>query len=88
MATLDLVVRVRELISEKFGQFGEISDEPPEETLLIRDGHFCGRRFTRDQHTAVWFVEENEIKFFDADGALRATIRVTNPAIHEVSEAA
>ena len=38
------------------------------ETILIREGFYCGRRFTCDSHRAIWFVEEKVIKFYSADG--------------------
>jgi hypothetical protein len=37
----------------------------PRETILIRDGYYCGRRFHTDQHRAVWFIEEDELKIYD-----------------------
>ncbi|MCA9176671.1 MAG: hypothetical protein KDB14_19420 [Planctomycetales bacterium] len=45
-----------------------------EETVLIRDGHYCGRRFELDGNSAVWFVEENQIKCFTPDGALHTVV--------------
>jgi len=43
---------------------------PFQETVLIRDGYYCGHRFSTERHKAVWFLEENQVKFFDADGKL------------------
>jgi hypothetical protein len=40
------------------------------ESILIRDGYFCGWRFCGAGLQAVWFVEENELKVFSVDGAL------------------
>lgn len=40
------------------------------ETVLVRDGVYCGHRFTCDEFTAVWFFEENEIKVYDHDRKL------------------
>ncbi len=40
------------------------------ESILIRDGFFCGRRFSNANLQAVWFVEENELKVYSSDGAL------------------
>ncbi len=38
------------------------------ESILIRGGHYCGRRFAFDPYSAIWFVEENELKVFAANG--------------------
>lgn len=47
------------------------SDSPiTSESILIREGHFCGRSFKAKSHRAVWFIEEDELKIHDLDGAL------------------
>jgi len=38
------------------------------ETILIREGFYCGRRFACDSHRAIWFLEEQVIKFYGPDG--------------------
>jgi len=43
--------------------------------LLVRNGQFCGRSFRRNEWNAVWFIEENEIKFHDPAGAVVRVIR-------------
>lgn len=40
------------------------------ESILIRNEFFCGRRFFTSEHSAVWFVEEDELKIFHQDGSL------------------
>jgi len=60
----------------------ELSGTPAQslhETILIRDGFFCGRRFQWESHTAVWFAEEQQIKFYGPDGALCERIDVSPP---------
>ena len=49
---------------------GTVSNEPASEAMLIRDGFFCGRRFRFPDYSAVWFLEEAELKIHDAQGAL------------------
>ena len=54
------------------------------ETILIRDGFYCGRRFACDRHRATWFVEEKVIKFYGVDGEFlfsRPIDGVTNTAV-------
>ncbi len=40
------------------------------ETILVRNGAYCGRRFTAERHSLTWFVEENQIKLTGPDGRL------------------
>ena len=61
--------QIRSLICQTFAELGGTTDRMPREAVLIRDGYFCGRRFEADGLQAVWFTEENEIKFYDRDGA-------------------
>lgn len=48
------------------------------EAILIRQGMYCGRRFECDAGSAVWFIEENQIKYFGSDGAVIKTVRLPN----------
>ena len=45
-------------------------NQPQSEAMLICGGYFCGRRFRFPNHTAVWFIEEDEVKVHDASGSL------------------
>ncbi len=57
--------------------------------MLIRDGFFCGRRFVSDGLEAVWFIEENEVKFYDRDGKVVQVVHPVSPASHsDMSKAA
>ncbi len=38
--------------------------------MLIRNEFYVGRRFYTDSHLAVWFIEEDELKIFNADHQL------------------
>lgn len=64
------------------------------ESMLIRDGFFCGRRFAHDSINGVWFLEENELKISnsvtgtliesvqgDAIDTLAATLATSDAAI-------
>jgi hypothetical protein len=42
------------------------------DTLLIRDGRFCGRSFRTSQHMAMWFA--GLVQFYGADGEMLRTI--------------
>ncbi|TWU35681.1 hypothetical protein Q31b_51160 [Novipirellula aureliae] len=41
------------------------------ESMLIRDGFFCGRCFQANGFRAVWFMEEDELKIYADDGKLQ-----------------
>ncbi len=67
---------VRQLIRTNFSELGESLDLSPHETILIRQGYYCGRRFTVNEHEAIWFIEENQIKFYDMNGRVVQTTEV------------
>jgi hypothetical protein len=66
-----------EIIRRKLLELTEedFSGEPMQETLLVKSGLLCGRRFRLNDLQAIWFAEENVVKFFDAAGNMAATVR-------------
>lgn len=70
MSTATPVEKIRLAISEQLVQFGLQNVESLHETILIRNGLFCGRKFQGEGHEVVWFLEEDEIKFFSPCGDL------------------
>ena len=70
---------IRRTILESLRQFGA-AGEDYQETILIRNGFYCGRRFACDGLEAVWFAEENQVKFFGRDGSLIETRSMSTPA--------
>jgi hypothetical protein len=69
---------IRELVRQTFCELGSVSNLAPRETLLIRHGRYCGHHFQHDALRAVWFAEENEVKFYGTDGRL---IKVLRPLV-------
>ena len=65
---------VRRIVAETFVAVGLSDGGEAQETILIRDGAYCGRRFDGSRGHAIWFVEEEQIKFFRADGSLACAI--------------
>lgn len=61
---------MRAAIVTQLQQFGVQAPIDLHETLLIRNGLFCGRKFQSDGHLVVWFIEEDEVKFFSPVGEL------------------
>jgi len=72
------LVAIRRQIQQACALRGLDSTEIPRESVLIRDGHYCGRRFCYEQFEAIWFVEENQLKLHRADGELFATLDVSS----------
>jgi len=46
------------------------------ETTLIRNGAFCGRRFSLAGFSLVWFQEERQVKFYSPLGTLEQSCSV------------
>ena len=59
---------IRRQVRQIFQERGALEGAEMCESLLIRGGFFCGRRFEMDGFCAVWFVEEDELKIYDRDG--------------------
>ena len=68
-----LLDRVRETVKGVFLTQGLTTLDEFCETILIRDGFYCGRSFACDGLRAVWFVEENLLKFFDRNNGVLFT---------------
>lgn len=64
------VEKIRAAIANQLSAYGAQDVESTHETILIRNGLFCGRKFQCDRHEVVWFIEEDEIKFFGPCGDL------------------
>ena len=69
-------INVRRCIQAHFEGLEDVSVENCRETILIREGHYCGRRFDFGPWQAVWFVEEGEIKVYDPEGAVSSVFSV------------
>jgi hypothetical protein len=67
--------QVRELIRQLLIAEGARGEGKREESLLIRDGAFCGHRISLDGFRAVWFVEEDQVKLFDPAGRLLMSVQ-------------
>jgi hypothetical protein len=70
MSALTPVEKIRLVIAEQLGQLGAQQTASIGESILIRNGLFCGRKFQCEGYEVVWFIEEDEIKFFSPCGDL------------------
>ena len=62
MQHAQLLERVRHIVRTKFTDLGVPSLEEFCETILVRDGYYCGRCFICGDYKAVWFIEEQLLK--------------------------
>jgi hypothetical protein len=69
------VERVREIVRSAFAVHGLTSSDEFTESILIRDGYYCGRSFSCGGMRAVWFIEENLLKFFGREQQLLSSQR-------------
>ncbi len=58
---------IRNVVSRAFAEYSGSETEFCE-TVLIRDGFYCGRCFTSAAIRAIWFAEESLVKFYGKDG--------------------
>ena len=79
LSEFQLVTYIRQLVHDTILETGT-GETALVETILIRNSHYCGRRFQCGDQVAVWFIEENEIKFYGENGAL---VQVLHPMISE-----
>jgi hypothetical protein len=75
MNSVTPVEKIRIAIGDQLSEFGAQRGElltaaSLKETILIRNGIFCGRKFQQADYVVVWFIEEDEIKFFDPSGEM------------------
>jgi hypothetical protein len=79
------VEKIRLVIAEQLTRFGAPQVDAIDEAILIRDGLFCGRKFHCEGYVVVWFIEEDEMKFFSPCGdLLKATSAIACIRQHEM----
>jgi hypothetical protein len=79
---------IRQLIQQQFAELSPTCGPIREETLLIRDGQYCGHRYQSEELTAVWFLEEDQIKVYDRNGRFTAVIRPSDVLLERRTNAA
>ncbi len=73
MSTATPVEKIRMVIADQMQRLGAHDVSAIQESILIRNGLFCGRKFVCDGYQVVWFFEEDEIKFYSPCGDLLKT---------------
>ena len=75
------ITRIREFVRATLMQMAVGESADMRETLLIREGKYCGHRFAMAKFNAVWFIEEDEIKFYVPDGSLAQTLKPSDISV-------
>jgi hypothetical protein len=88
MPPAHLTDTVRRLVTETFAQTGLSRGAEPSETILIRGGSYCGRRFDAEEGHAVWFIEEEQVKFYRADGSMIRVVESVAGIVPSIRQAA
>lgn len=61
--TFSKTEQIRDLAQAVLIELGATQDGQMRETMLIRNGNYCGHRYRLEEFEAVWFIEEDELKF-------------------------
>jgi len=75
MRHVAVVEQVRQIVQRVFQELSIPTQSELEETILIRDGYYCGRRFATAGAHAIWFCEENQLKFYGENGTVMRVIQ-------------
>lgn len=70
-------LEIRQLVQQQFEEMSPDRMGIRGEAVLIRGGEYCGHRYQGERVSAVWFREEDQLKFYDGSGSV---IRVVRPA--------
>jgi hypothetical protein len=69
---------IHHIVVRIMGELGEaVTDESQiTKSVLVREGHYCGRAFKCGDIRAVWFADANELKFYRDGGPLLRSVRL------------
>ena len=70
MTHAQLIEVVRRLVADALLGQCQPQNAALEESIMVRHGVYCGRRFQTEGGHAIWFVEENQVKVFEHSGRL------------------
>ncbi len=62
--------RIRWLVEQTARRHLPGAADPLCEQLLIRQGHYCGHSYQLGPVRAIWFRDEDQLKFYDQQGQL------------------
>jgi len=64
MSHAQRIDEVRREVTQAFARMEVAEPSQFRETILLHRGAYCGRRFEADGAYAIWFLEEDEVKFY------------------------
>ena len=69
---------IHDLVRQIMSELGACAADESEITksVLVREGHYCGRAFKFRDIRAVWFADANELKFYRDRGPLLRSVRL------------
>ena len=70
---------LRQRVRQNFSDLGASPQSDVQESILIQNGLYCGRKLACDGLLAIWFEEEDELKIY-RDGELLLKDSVAVPA--------
>jgi hypothetical protein len=85
MSHANLSLLVRDCVLQGFADLGIDTGGELRETVLIRGGMYCGRRYETEQGAALWFLEEDQLKFIGDGGTVLRVTRSVMPTIPAAS---
>ena len=74
---------IRQRIQRRFSKLAGEEQPIQGETLLVRSGEYCGHRYQAESMSAIWFLEEEEVKFYNADGGVLEVVYTNDSAGQE-----
>jgi hypothetical protein len=74
MSHAEIVAAVRLKAVEAFRQFRLCDGSEPADSILLKGGIYCGRRFDAERGYAVWDAENDELRVFRHGAKLLTTI--------------
>lgn len=82
MEAQEQVDPIHDLVLQIFGEIegALVGTSEMRKSVLVRDGHYCGRAFNCRDLRAVWFAEANELKFYRQGGPLLRAVRLNGAA--------
>jgi hypothetical protein len=80
MPHAQMIAAVRHLVADALARVAGEGPDSIRESILIREGLYCGRRFETSAGYAIWFVEENQVKIFERAGRVIDVLQLEESA--------
>lgn len=74
MFHLQVLEAVRHQVSQAFQRYNIADGSEPRESILLKGGIYCGRRFEVGTGYAIWNATTDELKIFSTNGKVLSFI--------------